>query len=26
LALGTPEEVKQHPEVIKVFLGEQVHA
>ena len=26
LALGTPEEVKQHPEVIKVFLGEQAHA
>jgi len=26
LALGTPEEVKQHPEVIKVFLGEQADA
>tara|TARA_B000000460_G_scaffold195442_1_gene142114 strand:+ start:308 stop:1069 length:762 start_codon:yes stop_codon:yes gene_type:complete len=26
LAMGEPEEVKNHPEVIKVFLGDEVHA
>jgi branched-chain amino acid transport system ATP-binding protein len=26
LALGNPEEVKNHPEVIKVYLGEEAHA
>ena len=26
LALGLPEEVKNHPEVIKVFLGDEAHA
>ena len=26
LAMGIPEEVKNHPEVIKVFLGDEAHA
>ena len=26
LAMGNPEEVKNHPEVIKVYLGEEAHA
>ncbi len=26
LAMGLPEEVKNHPEVIKVFLGDEAHA
>jgi branched-chain amino acid transport system ATP-binding protein len=26
LALGVPEKVKEHPDVIRVFLGEEAHA
>ena len=26
LALGKPDEVKNHPDVIKVFLGDEAHA
>jgi branched-chain amino acid transport system ATP-binding protein len=26
LAIGNPDDVKNHPEVIKVYLGEDAHA